>query len=260
MNRLVNSGSFCGMNMKKLEICCYTLESALLAEQAGASRIELCDNAAEGGTTPSLGSIQLAKEQLQIPLSVMIRPRGGDFCYSNLEYESMKRDVNIIKDLGGVQGIVFGFLRANGQIDVQRTKEMVELAESMEVTFHRAFDMCQDPLLALEQLKDCGVKRILTSGGRNKAMQGIDLLQQLVAKARDEIIIMPGSGVNESNLEELMTKTKAVEFHSSARHFQKSRMEYTNPNIDMGGEKDSDEYRIISVNVDCIQKMAAMLK
>lgn len=248
--------------MKKLlEICCYTLESALLAEQAGADRIELCDNAAEGGTTPSFGTIQLAQEKLDIPISVMIRPRGGDFLYSDLEFEIMKRDVtNIVKNQVGVQGVVVGFLQADGHIDLERTREIVKLAHPMDVTFHRAFDMCLDPLAALEQLKDCGIKRILTSGGRNKAIQGIDLLAQLVKNAGDDIAIMAGSGVNESNLKELMTKTKATEFHSSARGFEQSRMQYTNPNIDMGGQKDSDEYKILSVNVDSIQKMATILK
>ena len=247
--------------MPLLEICCYTLESALKAESAGADRIELCDNPAEGGTTPSLGTIQLAAERLSIPLMVIVRPRGGDFLYTQLEFESIRRDVLAIKKVEGVNGIVVGFLTADGRMDVERTREIVELAKpKLEVTFHRAFDMCRDPEEALEQLDGCGVQRILTSGGRNTAMEGADRIAKLVRQAGDDVIIMPGSGVKDTNLKELMTKTKAVEYHSSARCTESSKMQYTNPNIDMGRTTDSNEYQIVTVNEATIRRMKMILQ
>ena len=243
---------------RKLEICCYSLESAVLAGKSGAHRIELCDNYPEGGTTPSYGTIELAVQNLSIPVNVIVRPRGGDFLYSDLEYESIKNDIAVIKALK-VNGIVVGFLKANGDVDLDRIIEIVDIAKPLEVTFHRAFDMCRNPLEELEHLKEAGVKRILTSGAKMKAEDGIDLISELVKKAEDEIIIMPGSGINENNISELLRRTGALEFHSSAKKFIPGKMNYFNEFISMGDDADVNEYRVVSVDTVSIKKMAKVL-
>ena len=242
--------------INKLEICCYSVESALIAEKAGAHRVELCDNYLEGGTTPSYASIKQTVQLLNIPVNVIIRPRGGDFLYSDIEYEVIKNDVLVVKKLNA-NGVVVGFLNEDGSIDTQKIKEIVELASPMEVTFHRAFDMCKDPIIALKQLKDAGVKRILTSGQKDKAINGIELLAKLMTEAGENIIIMPGSGVSESNITELIEKTKAVEYHSSAKTFEKSGMKYFHSNVNMGDSKNTDEFSKIIVDA---QKVKALLE
>lgn len=243
---------------RKLEICCYSAESAFLAEKAGAHRIELCDNFTEGGTTPSYATIKYAIENLKIPINVIIRPRGGDFLYSDMEFKIMKQEVLEMKKLG-VNGIVFGILKSNGEIDIERTKEILELAHPLEHTFHRAFDMCQDHLKSLEQLKKLGVTRVLTSGGKNNAYDGIELLSKLVEAAENEIIIMPGSGINENTIGEILRQTGALEFHSSAKTFISSAMNYFNPDIKMGKATNIDEYKKLSVNTEQIKKMIKIL-
>jgi len=212
---------------QKIEVCCFSVESAIIAEKTGADRIELCDNYYEGGTTPSYASIKLAIKELNIPVNIIVRPRGGDFLYSDIEYKLIKEDVLIAKKLNA-NGIVIGFLNTDGSIDIERTKEIIEIAKPMEVTFHRAFDRCKNPLDALEQLIELGVDRILTSGQKKTAIEGIDLLSELVKKANNRIIIMPGSGINDKNISKLITKTKAIEYHSSAKMFKLSKMDYIN--------------------------------
>ncbi|OYT15814.1 MAG: copper homeostasis protein CutC [Bacteroidetes bacterium 4572_77] len=243
---------------RNLEICCYSAESALLAEKAGADRIELCDNFTEGGTTPSYATIKYAIENLKIPINVIIRPRGGDFLYSDMEYEIMKQEVLEVKKLG-VNGIVFGILKSNGEIDMERTKEIMELAYPLEHTFHRAFDMCENHLHSLEILKELGINRVLTSGGENNAYDGIELLSKLVELAGNEIIIMPGSGINKNTIGEILQRTGASEFHSSAKTFISSAMSYLNPDIKMGKVHNIDEYKKISVNTEQIKKMKESL-
>ncbi len=240
----------------KLEICCYSIESALIAEKAGAHRVELCDNYLEGGTTPSHATIKQAIQLLDIPVNVIIRPRGGAFLYSDIEYKIIKNDVIVAKELNA-NGVVVGFLNEDGSIDEQKTNEIVELAKPMEVTFHRAFDMCKEPTVALKQLIKAGVKRILTSGQKNKAIDGIELLAKLVTQAGDDIIIMPGSGVNATNISELIEKTQASEYHSSAKSFEKSKMKYFHNNVNMGGSKNLDEFSKITVDA---QKVKAILE
>ncbi len=243
---------------RKLEICCYSVESAINAERSGADRIELCDNYLEGGTTPSYATIQYSVEKLNIPVNIIIRPRGGDFLYSNVEYEIIKQDVLAAKKLNA-SGIVIGFLTSSGEIDIEKTKEIVELAKPLEITFHRAFDMCKDPLKAIGQLKKIGITRILTSGAKNTAIEGINLLAKLVKKAGNEIIVMPGSGINKNNLSELIQKTKAIEYHSSAKTFKNSKMNYFNKNISMGSVDSINEFRKITVDPEKVKKMIEIL-
>ncbi len=239
----------------KLEICCYSVESALIAERAGAHRVELCDNYLEGGTTPSYAMIKRAIELLTIPINVIIRPRGGDFLYNDLEYEVIKKDLLYVKELNAT-GVVIGFLNKDGSIDIDKVNEIVELAKPLEVTFHRAFDMCKDPIIALNQLIKARVKRILTSGQKNAAIHGVELIKTLVNIAGDEMIIMPGSGVSENNIVELMEKTKAMDYHSSAMSFVKSDMEYFRDSINMGSSKSKDEFTKVIVDA---QKVVALL-
>ena len=243
---------------KILEVCCYSAESAIKAEQAGADRIELCDNYNEGGTTPSYATIKYVVDYLNIPVNVILRPRGGDFLYSDIEFEITKQDALAVKELGA-NGIVFGFLKANGDIDVDRTREIIDLVYPLECTFHRAFDMSKDYFKSLEQLHQSGIKRILTSGGENTAYCGVEILAKLVKAAGDGITIMPGSGINEETLEAIMTKTRATEFHASAKTFVGSQMNYYNPTIKMGKNNEIDEYKSISVRTDSIKNMLKIL-
>jgi len=246
--------------MKKiLEICCYTPSAALIAEECGANRIELCDNYSEGGTTPSYAAIKLLTERLSIPVNVIVRPRGGDFLYSNLEYEMIKEDVNAIKELGA-NGIVIGFLKADGQIDIERTHEIINLASPLEVTLHRAFDVCRDPLEALDQLMKIGVHRILTSGAMSTAAEGVELIAKLVKKAKNTISIMPGSGITPENIEMLADKTGAKEFHSSAKTFVKSPMKYTNSQVPMSSNSSAQTCQNLTANGDRIRTMVKILR
>ncbi|TKK68547.1 copper homeostasis protein CutC [Ilyomonas limi] len=214
----------------RLEIACFDIASAIRASAAGADRIELCDNAAEGGTTPSYGILKRIKELLHIPVFPIIRPRGGDFLYSNEEYKTMLYDVQLCNDLG-FEGVVFGLLTNMGAVDIKRTEQLVKTAGNMQVTFHRAFDRAVNPFHALESAIYCGCKRILTSGQVPNAYDGKELIKELIEQAENRIIIMPGSGVRSNNIAELVTDTGAVEIHSSARKMQPSAMLFTKKNM-----------------------------
>lgn len=214
--------------MYKLEVIAFTIESCLLIEQAGAHRIELCDNPADGGTTPSYGFLKQARKKTSLDLYPMIRPRGGDFLYSDEEFYSMKKDVQLCKELG-CEGIVTGLLNSDGTVDQKRTAELVELAYPLGVTFHRAFDRVRDGMEALETLINIGCERILTSGLTPNVTEGISFLTELVRTADDRIIIMPGSGVRSCNIAALAQQTGATEFHTSARTTIASGMRYLNP-------------------------------
>ena len=218
----------------KIEICANSVASCLEAQKGGAYRVELCAGIPEGGTTPSYGEIAVARELLNIKLNIIIRPRGGDFLYSDVEHKTMLHDIEMAKKLG-VDGVVIGCLKADGTIDMERNRELIAAAEGMSVTFHRAFDMCKNPFESLEQIIALGCDTLLTSGQQPTAIEGISLLSQLVEKAGDRIIIMPGSGVNEDNIAILEDETKAKEFHFSAREPIDSKMEYRNPDLKMGG-------------------------
>ena len=215
----------------KLEVIGFTIESCLIAQAAGAHRIELCDNPSEGGTTPSYGFIKTARENLSIELYPIIRPRGGDFLYSEIEFEVMKADIQICKNLG-CDGVVIGMLNSDGTVDKQRCKQLVDIAQPMGVSFHRAFDRTKDPFKALEDIISIGCERILTSGQKSVATDGAALLNELVKQANGRIIIMPGSGVRSDNIETLVKKTNATEFHTSARTYTDSKMEFINESMD----------------------------
>lgn len=218
----------------KLEICANSVASCVEAQKGGAYRVELCAAIPEGGTTPSYGEMSIARELLNIKLNVIIRPRGGDFLYSEIEHKAMLKDIEAARSIG-VDGIVIGCLTAEGDVDMDRNRELIEAAGEMSVTFHRAFDKCRNPKEALEHIIELGCDRILTSGQKPKAEQGVPLLKELVEQAGDRIIIMPGSGVNEDNISFIASQTGASEFHLSARVPVKSGMKYRNEEVSMGG-------------------------
>ena len=213
-----------------LETIAFNIDSCRLAQAAGAHRIELCDNPGEGGTTPSYGFIKAARKILTIDLFPIIRPRGGDFLYNDDEFEIMKTDIQVCKDLR-CDGVVFGMLNEDATIDTVRCKILVQLAYPMSATFHRAFDRVTNPTQALEDVIACGFERILTSGFHPTAIEGKENLQKLIELANERITIMPGSGIRSENIVEITEKTGAVEFHTSARKQYPSLMNTINENM-----------------------------
>jgi len=224
-----------------IEACVESVESAVAAENGGAKRVELCAALLEGGLTPSAGAIALAREKLRIGLHVIIRPRGGDFLYTDDEHAVMLRDIDAVKK-AGADGVVIGVLDVNAQVDEARTRELVERARPMSVTFHRAFDMTRDPLAALETLVDIGVDRILTSGQEESAMAGLELLRDLVTRAGERITIMPAGNIHESNVEKIARETGANELHVTGFKDVDSGMQFRNPRVSMGGLLRPPEY------------------
>lgn len=230
------------MNRKyKIEICANSVESAIEAQRGGAYRVELCAGIPEGGTTPSYGEIKMARELLSIRLHVIIRPRGGDFLYTPLEQSIMLHDIDMARQLGA-DGVVFGCLTPDGDIDLPLMERLIKASEGMSVTFHRAFDMCRNPRKALEKIIALGCDRILTSGQQATAEKGISLLKELNVQADGRIIIMPGCGVNSDNIRKIAEETGASEFHFSGRSSIESKMNYRNPAVSMGGTVKIEEY------------------
>lgn len=203
------------MKKAKLEIACFNLESAIIAQENGADRVELCANIKEGGTTPDFEISKVVRDVLSIDLNVMIRPRGGNFVYSDIEFEQMKSEITAFKKLK-VDGFVFGILKEDNSINIQQNKELVILANPFPCTFHRAFDVVKDVNQSLESLIECGFKTILTSGQEENVVEGIDVLAELVEKANNRITIMPGGGLRSSNIILLKEGTNASFYHSSA--------------------------------------------
>jgi copper homeostasis protein len=234
-----------------LEIAVFNIESAILACDAGADRLELCENPYDGGTTPSYGFLKNASEIISIPVFPIIRPRGGDFLYSHAEYKQICYDIELCKDLG-FKGVVSGLLMKDGTIDYKRTSALVALAGEMQFTFHRAFDRAINPLHALEIIIETGSRRILTSGQVPNAFDGKELIQQLLQKANNRITIMPGSGIRSNNIQTLQAFTGAQELHSSARLTVKSSMQY-HPN----SMKENIENTLVDISE--IKAMKALL-
>jgi copper homeostasis protein len=238
----------------KLEICVDNVESAIMAQNAGADRIELCTNLPEGGTTPGFGMISSVRNNLTIAVNVIIRPRGGDFLYSDPEYDIMRREIEACAECG-IDGVVLGILLPGGEIDIERTANLVEHARPMSVTFHRAFDMCYDPFFGLEDIIAAGADRLLTSGQKNKAEDGTGLISDLIAAANGRIIIMPGSGINSSNILTIAKETHAKEFHLTGRKVIESDMIFHQPGISLGGSSDLPEFSRKVVDPDVIRSI-----
>jgi copper homeostasis protein len=243
----------------KLEICVDSIESAINAQDAGADRIELCGNLSEGGITPSFGMTGSVRSNLSIGLHVIIRPRGGDFLYSDAEFDIMRRDIEMCGE-AGVDGVALGILRADGSIDKERTSKLTELAHPMSVTFHRAYDLCSDPFIGLQDVIETGASRLLTSGQKNLAEEGTELIKELVRQAGDRIIIMPGSGLSDLNIGEIAKRTGAREFHLSGRKTVDSRMTFRRETIKMGYIPGMPEYSGKVADTEKIKNIIKILK
>jgi len=224
-----------------VEICVDSPTGAFAAQRGGAQRVELCDNLLEGGTTPSAGSIAVTRQQLHIGLHILVRPRGGDFLYSDDEMAVMREDIRLSKELRA-DGVVLGCLTPAGDIDKARTRELLDLARPMKVTFHRAFDMCRDPRQALEDLVGLGIERVLTSGQEASCLEGLELLAALQKQAAGRIIVMPGGGITPRNVQRIVAATGVTEIHLSARHSVPSGMAYRNERCFMGGSLRPPEF------------------
>ena len=241
----------------KVEIVVYNIESALRAQEGGADRIEMCDNPGDGGTTPSYGIIELVRQNVSMDLFVMIRPRGGDFHYSSYEFHSMKRDISQCQKLSA-DGVVFGILNPDGTIDKKRCKELIAQCRPMKVTCHRAFDMTRDPFEALEDCIEVGFDRILTSGHQPIAAKGVDLITELIKRADGRIVIMPGSGVNEETVEDIVSKSGAKEIHFSAVAQRSSEMKYRNEKIAGMGSEEGAEFKLRTVDPERVRRTRAL--
>ncbi|MCF0062047.1 copper homeostasis protein CutC [Dyadobacter chenwenxiniae] len=239
-----------------IEVCAYSLESCINAQAGGAGRIELCGGLGEGGTTPSAGLIELVRQHIDIDVFVMIRPRGGDFVYDVFEEEIMRKDIDLARKLGG-NGVVLGILTNDGQVDVTRTKALVDYAKPMRVTFHRAFDLTPDPIKALKAVIETGAERILTSGQKPTAVEGISLLEQLAKEAGDSIEIMAGSGVNHNNAVQLAA-AGVHSLHLTAKAFRPGRQKYFPSDISMAGGV-PDEHSVMYADLALVEAIVQVV-
>jgi copper homeostasis protein len=237
------------------EICVDSVDAALAAQEGGGDRVELCADLLEGGTTPSAGTVQLTLARLRIPTNVIIRPRGGDFCYSDAEFEVMRRDIELVRSWGA-SGVVIGILHPDGTVDGERTRALVETARPLSVTFHRAFDVTRDPYEALETLIGLGVDRILTTGQEGTALEGLEVIADLVRRAGDRVIVMPG-GINQRTAARIVAGSGAREFHFAALSPVSGRMAYRNPRVFMGGELRPPEYGLSVTDPTTVQSVIA---
>ncbi|GAB3534130.1 copper homeostasis protein CutC [Pontibacter brevis] len=246
-------------NRLTLEICIDSVASAIAAEQGGAQRVELCDYLAGGGTTPSAGMIEVVRKSIHIGLHVLIRPRRGDFLYSAAEFDVMKRDIALCRELGA-DGVVIGLLSKDGNIDTARTQELMEHAGLLSITFHRAFDLTPDPVKALDDLLQLKVHRLLTSGQQETALQGAALIKELNERAAGKLIVMPGSGVNPANVREIVAKTGVSEVHASVRRSVQSDMVFRRDYPPMSSNKSLSEFEQLIADELQVKAMREVLE
>jgi copper homeostasis protein len=223
------------------EVCVDSAEAAIAAQEGGAHRVELCSDLLEGGLTPSHGTLRVARQRLRIAVMAMVRPRGGDFCYSETEFAVMREDLLAAK-AAGADGVVFGILNPDGTVDRERTAELAALARPLPVTFHRAFDVTRDPFEALDTLVALGVDRVLTSGQEPTVLEGLDLVVKLVERAAGRIVVMPGGGITARNAGPIARASGARELHFASLEPREGRMAYRNPRVFMGGTLRPPEY------------------
>ncbi|XP_056903357.1 copper homeostasis protein cutC homolog isoform X1 [Takifugu flavidus] len=252
-----------------IEVCVDSVESAVNAERGGAGRLELCSSLTEGGLTPSLGLLQVLKQYVKIPVYVMIRPRGGDFLYSDQEVQVMRKDIELMKK-HGADGLVLGALTEDGQVDAELCMELLAAARPLPVTFHRAspllltfvkaFDMARDPVGTLEMLVSLGFQRVLTSGCDTSALEGLPVIKRLIDQAKGRITIMPGGGITERNLQRILEGSGAEEFHCSARSSKDSAMKYRNTSVAMGASLSAPEYSLKVADVSKIRTLNAIAR
>jgi copper homeostasis protein len=240
----------------KIEICVEGIDGLVAAQEGGADRVELCASLLEGGLTPSLGVVRESLKIATIPFHVIVRPRGGDFLYSELEFATMLDDVGALRDLG-VPGVVVGCLTADGRIDEPRMKALVEAARPMSVTCHRAFDMTRDIGDAVEALVRSGVDRVLTSGQRDTGMAGADNLKRTVDLAKGRLVVMACGALDETNITEVIRKSGAPEAHFAAPKVLPSGMAYRNPHVGMGGTEIEREFEITVTDPDFVRRTIA---
>lgn len=240
-----------------IEVCVDSVASAVAAEHGGAGRLELCSAVIEGGTTPSAGLIETTRAAVKIPLHVMIRPRGGDFCYDQHEFDAMKRDIAQVKRFGA-DGVVFGILDLNGQVDARRTQELLDLTRPLSATFHRAFDMTADLFRALDDLCNLRIDRVLTSGAHRTCLLGRERIADLIKKADRRMVVMPGGGIKPENARNLVETTGAREIHVGLRSALPSPMAYRNYSVIMGSA--GDEYQRFAVLEEDVRRLIEALR
>jgi copper homeostasis protein len=240
-----------------VEVCVDSVASTIAAERGGAARVELCGSLIEGGITPSAGLIEGARAAASIAIHIMIRPRGGDFYYDDDEFQTMQRDIALAKQLGA-NGVVFGILDVNGNVDVARTRQLADLARPLAVTFHRAFDMSPDPFRALDDVCAAGIDRVITSGGEPTSLEGQKTIALLVQQAGDRIIVMPGAGIKPENVRSLVDRTGVTEVHVGLRSAVASPMLHRNPRVTMGAVAGM-EYQRHVVLVERVRELCAAL-
>jgi copper homeostasis protein len=241
----------------KIEVVVYNIESALKALDGGADRLEVCADPGAGGATPSPGVVEVIRKNVSIDVFAMLRPRGGDFLYSSYEFHAMKRDLYHFQRLS-VDGVVFGILNEDGSIDKKRCQELIQRARPLKVTCHRAFDRARDPFQALEDCIEAGFDRILTSGQKNTALEGAELLGALQEKAANRISIMAGSGVNEHTVEEVVRKSRVNEIHFSATAYRKTGMHYQNDALAAMGSEKEHEFEVRTVDPEKIRLIRSL--
>jgi copper homeostasis protein len=247
------------MTKPLIELCVEGIDGFLTAQEAGADRVELCASLVEGGLTPSLATIRAAVKAAKIPVHVIIRPRGGDFLYSETEFETMAEDIRALRE-EGVAGVVIGCLTPDGRIDEARTKVLVEAAQPMSVTCHRAFDMTADAREALEALIRCGVNRVLTSGQRDTAVEGIAILKSAHEQAAGRIVVMGCGALDAANIQKVRDETGLTELHFAALKTVPSGMAFRNPHVGMGGTEKDREYELTLTDRDAVHATIAAAK
>jgi copper homeostasis protein len=229
-----------------LETPVYTLEAALLANEYGVDRIELCADIGEGGTTPGAGMLSYLKKRIDIPVFVMVRPRGGDFVYTPEEIEVMKHEIRLLKSCGA-DGFVFGVLDKNGRVNQSACNALLEEAGSLPCTFHRAFDASNGLKESLYKIIECGFSRILTSGGKNSVNQGLEMIKKLLIKAGDKIIIMPGGGTSPLHLRELHSTGYLKEVHASCKTYRESESTFVNPELELSSVIGGGKNKVMTI-------------
>ena len=242
-----------------LEICCGSIDDALQAQAGGADRIELCSALFLGGLTPSHGTLKYARELLTIPIVAMVRPRGGGFCYTDAEFATMERDADAAIEQGA-EGIVFGILKPNGAIDVERTRRICDIAGNKQTVFHRAFDVTPDPFAAVDQLVDLGITRILTSGQADTVPEGMDLIRRLIDYAGDRIEVMPGGGIKSYIVEDVVEKTCCKQIHLTAFKTASDPSTHARPQVTFGGALYPSEDTFLMTDAALVRQLTAKLK
>ncbi len=247
------------MSNMLLEICCGSIDDAIQAERGGADRVELCSALFLGGLTPSLGTVLEAKARLKIPIIVMVRPRGGGFCYTEAEFATMERDTRLAIEQGAA-GVVFGILNADGSVDLQRTRQIRELIGGRQAVFHRAFDVTPDPFRALDQLVDLGITRILTSGQQNTVGEGAELISRLIEYARGRLEIMPGGGILPYQIEDVIARTGCTQIHLTAFRAQQDSSAEGRPFVTFGGALYPPENHFLTTDAQLVKQIAGIAK